>query len=209
MRLGRAALAVALAGMLVVPLTNAQAAKNVTCVLAGGVNLSSPANLLMTTMGNGSFSPSSLLRCTGAISGQGSGATGSFQFCQHNFVGPNPACHGSGYNQPNPSLDPIYDAINKGPAKVVAHAKGSASFSGFTGGVSCSLTFEGHALTTQAELTIKTFTCSNGFHATSLNKAVASALPIVNSVSGCPAGPGGAKLCFKSLTFMGIIAVKG
>jgi len=181
------------------------AAKQTVCILAGGVTLDQPQNLLTTTYGHGSFAASALLRCAGAVSGQGHQASSSFNFCQHNYVGPNPACHAQGNNGPTPQLDAVYDKINTTPAKIVAHAIGSATFTGFTGGASCSLTFEGHATGTFAELVIQKFTCTNGFTMTSVKRAVALAIPLVNNVSSCPAGPGGRKLCFKTLEFAGII----
>jgi hypothetical protein len=206
MKAARVLLIIAMLSALAGAISPAGAAKDTVCVLAGGVNLSGPANLVTTAYGTGNFAASALLRCVGAVGGQGHTVTSNFYFCQHNLTGPNPACHDKTYNGPNPLLDPVYDNINaKSPGKIVAHAKGSASFAGFTGGVSCSLTFEGHAVGTQAELTIQSFTCTNGFVMTSIKKAIASAVPVINSVSGCPAGPGGVKLCFKTLEFVGVI----
>jgi hypothetical protein len=181
-------------------------AANEVCVLAGSVTLNAPANLLTTAYGTGSFAPSSLLRCQGPVAGGGSAGSSGFSFCQHNVSGPNIACHTKSYNQPTPQLEVLYDRINTTPAKIVAHAKGTATFVGFTGGVSCTLAFEGHATGTVAELVIQSFTCSNGFKGKSVKKAVALAIPIFTGVSGCPAGPGNAKLCFKSLQFIGVIA---
>ena len=181
------------------------AAKQTACVLAGGVVLDQPANLLLATYGHGSFSASALLRCAGAVSGQGSGVSSSFSFCQHNYVGPNVACHAQGNNGPTGQLDAVYDKINTTPAKIVAHAKGTATFGGFTGGVSCSLSFEGHATGTVAELVINSFQCTNGFVMTSVKRAVALAVPVVNNVNNCAPGPGGRKLCFKTLEFAGVI----
>ena len=191
---------------LVLTMAPSHAAKKVEiCVLAGSVSLSGPANLLTTAYGTGSFAPSSLLRCQGPVAGAGSSGSSGFSFCQHNVSGPNPACHTKSNNGPTTQLDAVYDAINTTPAKIVAHAIGTATFNGFTGGVSCTLTFEGHATGIVAELVIKSFTCSNGFKGKSLKKAVALAIPIFTGVSGCPAGPGGAKLCFKSLQFIGAL----
>lgn len=194
---------------LVLGMAPAQAKKNLTCVLAGGVQLGAPANLFTTTYGSGSFSASALLRCAGPVSGQATSTSSSFNFCQHNFVGPNPACHDGSNNTPNPSMDKVYDTVNTTGTKIAAHAIGSATFVGFTGGVSCSMAFAGHALGTQAELTFSSFTCTNGFVMNGQKKAYASAIPIINGVGGCPNGPGGLKACFKSLQFLGVIAVSG
>lgn len=183
------------------------AVRRANCVLAGSVSLGGPANLLTTAYGTGSFTPSSLLQCTGPVSGKGSPAGSFFYFCQHNYVGPNPACHAQGYNGPNTTLDKLYDATNNTQLKIASHAKGSASFSGFTGGVSCSLSFEGHAYGTVAELKITGFSCSNGYQGT--GSAYATAVPTINNVNNCPPGPGNAKLCFSKLQFSGVIAVSG
>ena len=181
-------------------------AANEICVLAGSVTLNAPANLITTAYGSGSFAPSSLLRCQGPVPGAGSAGGSFFNFCQHNVTGPNPACHGTSNNGPTKQLDVVYDTINKTPLKIVAHAIGTATFVGFSGGVSCTLSFEGHATGTVAELVIQSFTCTNGFKGKSVKKAVALAIPVFTGVAGCPAGPGNAKLCFKSLQFLGVIA---
>jgi hypothetical protein len=194
-------------GALVMTMTPGLAVRRANCVLAGTVSLSGPANLVTTTYGTGSFTPSSALQCTGPVSGKGSPAGSFFYFCQHNFVGPNPACHAQGYNGPNTNLDKVYDAVNKTQLKIASHAIGSASFSGFTGGVSCSLSFEGHAFGTVAELKITGFSCSNGYNGT--GSAYATAVPTINNVKNCPPGPGNVKLCFTKLQFSGAIAVSG
>jgi len=205
MRSTRVILVLVVLMALVLTMSPSHAAKKETCVLAGSVTLNAPANLLTTAYGTGSFAPSSLLRCSGAVGGAGSAGGSFFNFCQHNVSGPNPACHGKTNNGPTPQLDPVYDRINTTPAKIVAHAIGSATFVGFTGGISCTLSFEGHSLGTAAELVINSFTCSNGFKGKTVKKAVALAIPIFTGVSGCPNGPGNVKLCFKSLQFIGAI----
>lgn len=199
-------LVVVLLSALVLTMMPSQAAKPAVCVLAGSVTLSTPANLLTAQYGTGSFAPSSLLRCAGSVSGQGSSSSSLFYYCQHNLVhAGNPACHNTSYNQPTPQLETFYDKVNTGPAKIIAHAKGSATFGGFTGGVSCTLAFEGHATGTVAELVIQSFTCTNGYKGTTGKKAVAVAVPTPTGVAGCAPGPGGLKVCFKSLTFAGAI----
>jgi hypothetical protein len=205
MKVSRVLLVIAMLSGLAFSMEPSSAAKPIACVLAGGVNLDAPANLTTTTYGHGTFSASALLRCAGGASGQGTSTSSSFNFCQHNFVGPNPACHAQGNNGPTPQLDAVYDRINTTPAKIVAHAKGTATFGGFTGGVSCSLTFEGHATGTVAELVIQSFTCTNGYVMKSVKRAVALAVPVVNNFSNCPTGPGNVKLCFKTLEFTGVI----
>jgi hypothetical protein len=206
MKAARVLLIIAMLSAFAGAMAPARAAKDTVCVLAGGVNLSGPANLVTTTYGSGSFAASALLRCAGAVAGQGHSITSTFNFCQHNFSGPNPACHNTSYNGPTNQLEPVYDTFNaKSPAKIISHAKGSASFGGFTGGVSCSLTFEGHSIGTSAELVIQSFSCTNGFVMTQIKRALALAIPVITSVSGCPPGPGGVKLCFKTLEFAGVI----
>jgi hypothetical protein len=211
MKASRLLLVLVLIAGLAITMGPSYAAKaKANCVLAGSVQLSAPQNLTTTTYGSGSFTASSLLQCVGsAVAGQGSPASSSFSFCQHNFVGPNSACHSTSYNGPNLTLEPLYDITNsqKNPAKIVAHAKGTASFGGFTGGVSCSLSFEGHAFSTIAELTIQSFTCSNGF--VGKGTAYAAAVPVINNVTNCPAGAGGVKLCFSNLFFSGVIKING
>ena len=209
MRMSRLILVLAVVASLALVMTPGHAAKNEDCALAGSVTLNGPANLLTTAYGTGSFAPSSLLRCAGPVSGSGKAGSSSFNFCQHDATGPNPACGNDTSTGVNQTLDPVYDKINKGQAKIVAHAIGQASFGGFTGGVSCTLTFDGDATGTAALLNIKTFQCSNGFKAKSIGNAIALAIPIINSVSGCPKGPGNLKLCFRSLEFVGVIAVQG
>jgi hypothetical protein len=207
MRVSRLVLAFAVLGALVFTMQPSYAVRRVNCVLSGSVSLSGPANLVTTTYGSGSFTPSSVLQCAGPVSGKGSPAGSFFYFCQHNFVGPNPACHAQGYNGPNTNLDKLYDAQNTTPFKIASHAKGTASFSGFKGGVNCSLSFEGHAFGTAAELKILGFNCNNGFNGT--GPAFATAVPTINNVNNCPPGPGNVKLCFTKLQFSGAIAVSG
>lgn len=211
MRVGRTLLAIAMAGVFVLGVTPAHAARRVTCVLGGTVNLAQSANLTAADKGTGAFSPSALLQCTGAVGGAGAPSAGSFAFCRHNLAGTFP-CHSTSYNAPNPNTDKIYDAINNNanPAKVVAHAKGSnIKFSGFTGGISCTLTFEGHAVGTVAELTIQSFLCKAGTVTKFNGKGLAAALavPIPSGNTNCPPGP--AKVCFKQLLFVGAITVTG
>jgi hypothetical protein len=208
MRTSRVILVLLVVTAAVLTMAPSQAAKKIeNCVLSGSVKLDGPANIFTTASGTGSFVPSSLLQCQGpGVAGKGTAGSSFFYFCQHNVTGSNPACHSKSYNGPTTQLEPVYDTVNTTPAKVIAHAKGSATFVGFPGGVSCSLSFEGHSDGTAAELAISSFTCSNGFKGKGLKKAFALAIPVFTGVSGCPNGPGGAKLCFRNLQFAGIVS---
>ncbi|MGH2829381.1 MAG: hypothetical protein ACRDJM_02745 [Actinomycetota bacterium] len=172
--------------------------------------MSTPTVLTNADKGTGTFDASSLLSCVGSVLGTGTlSGTGDFAFCRHNYTGANPnaACHtaaSNGANQLDQTMDPVYDNINGITGQgLSAHFRGGPeTATGFQNGGACTFTFEGHAITAQALISMNSFQCTGRDVAGNViprMTGVATASSVFE-VFQC-----GAELCFQRVQFFGTI----
>jgi hypothetical protein len=183
------------------------AAGQAVCQIAAQVTINdSPGtgeNLLAVDGGAGTLSGNMV--CEGSIAGAALNMTGNFSFCKY----VSPTVHGSQCtNQPpigpeQPVFDAAGGATQSASGPVVTGIQGTVSFTLNTG-TSCSMTLNGHSVLVAADVQLLNFSCNNGaITFSSSSRAIATAAIIVDPTLSCPAGPNGAKACFRQLAFVG------
>lgn len=161
-------------------------------------------NLLAVDGGSGTLAGNFV--CTGSVNGAATNSNGSFRFCGHRAGNTHTAqCTTPVVDQPD--SEAWADGIGSN-APIISHVQSDSIQIPLNTGITCTHGINGHTLLTQAHLELTNFTCKQGsvtvFSAPNGSaRAEAASQIVINPLLDCPAGPGGAKLCFNTLTFVG------